>query len=386
MYIHNFYVDLLKSVPYIFYSFLGKDYFKSVQYDLESRTETFEKNPINVEAPALYVRLESPNSVVPWSHHLFRSPTVLDRWVLYDVTKDITVYLQERFIHIPVTFSILLETATQAKELEFHILNNLPPNLYLRPYSFTAFLELPSELFCYGEQDDERRISYALGSVSQLRSDFSEGVISVPPGFEQPSLYNADEGVIHENLRAKPPVRIDLLNDDVQNLYIHPCDDKVVYKCAVYYEPLVQLTSVSATISKSVSQFFVNGSLYIGIPFPWQYFVEPMSYIENIVVDLFNVDSVIVPSVHMLGDDVIRTYMLTDYTDEYRINGREYWKWVLPNCPQFKCVELLVDEQVYKVNNELDDSYDIIVTQDGTLFVAKDLKLKLPYFVILKKD
>lgn len=155
MYIHNFYSDLLLSVKVLFdtYIFRKEDYVYRYEFNIGNRTFQMPSNyQTNFVFPTIIVTLndESPSyGQRPEVSQNIAGFNIDQTPVLYDITNENILYVQEEMVNIPITAVINCESQLQAKEVANVVKRWLPINKFLQTVEFTSFLEV-SEPFLNG--------------------------------------------------------------------------------------------------------------------------------------------------------------------------------------------------------------------------------------------
>jgi hypothetical protein len=148
MEIYNYYSDLLLSIKYLFSNLiLNPNTIKSFQTNLGNRTFQVDYKP-NFNLPSLIINLldSQPNFYRPlvFQRTTHRNESLIP--VLYNKTKQLTLYLQEE--HFIITLEAIINTESQAHALTIKdkIIDFLPPNKYFQLYKFITFLNVDNLL------------------------------------------------------------------------------------------------------------------------------------------------------------------------------------------------------------------------------------------------
>ena len=148
MYIHNFYSDLLLSIRVLFdtHIFENDKYIKRYEFNIGNRTFQLPKDykpnfdfpniivSLNDETPTFGQRPEISQHIAGFN--IDQTP------VLYDLTNENILYVQEEMVNIPISATINCESQLQAKEVANVIKRWLPVNKFIQFLEFTSFLEV----------------------------------------------------------------------------------------------------------------------------------------------------------------------------------------------------------------------------------------------------
>ena len=236
MLIHNFYADLLLSTRVLFDNFIFQNerYIRRYEFNIGNRSFQMPKDfttqcefpniiaVINDETPAWGQRPDVSQSIS--GYNVDQVP------VLYDLTNENVLYLQEEMVTVPISIIINCESPLQAKEIANVIRRWLPYNKYIQFLEYTSFLEM-----------------------------------------SKPFLSNSG---------------FDINNDNIVNLYTKLNHrDGQIYNCfAVQYKPFIRLDGIGTTIPDSTQRSFqVSVDLTYMVQFPLHLFSSLVSgYIERI--------------------------------------------------------------------------------------------------------
>ena len=151
MYIHNFFADLLLSTRVMLdtYIFQNSNYMQRYEFNMGNRTfqlpAEFKSNfafpnvmvMLNDDAPAWGQRPEVTQGLNNWS--IDQIP------VLYNLTTQNTLCVQEEMRTVPITLTINCESQFQTKEIKNVIERWLPINKYIQFMQYTSFLEVTQQ-------------------------------------------------------------------------------------------------------------------------------------------------------------------------------------------------------------------------------------------------
>ncbi len=148
MFIHNFYSDLLISTRVLFdnYIFQYPNYIKKYEFNYGNRV--FQLDPeykTNYEFPVILVNLNNPTPTFGQRYETLKPiqlPNVNHTPVLYNLTNNKILYVQEEQTNVSLSVTINCESQFQAREIEHVLLRYLPLNKFINLYSFTSFLEI----------------------------------------------------------------------------------------------------------------------------------------------------------------------------------------------------------------------------------------------------
>jgi len=242
VYIHNFFLDISYSVSKLFddYIFQSSDYIKHYEYNLGYAPLQFNRDlKPNFKLPAAIININNnPETIfsdrTESIQKLVRN-TINDILVLYDKTKDLSLYLHEEYAEIPINVIINCESHLQCQEVAYQIRNFLPLNKYVMPVRFKSLLEIPEKYL------------------------------------------NANN--------------FDVINDEILNLYQNinytsEYPETLTLYFAVSYQPAIKLNSVSIDISDSMQRTFqVNCDLSYSIQIPSFLYTD-----KNVTVERININ------------------------------------------------------------------------------------------------
>ncbi|MEM4385354.1 MAG: hypothetical protein QXD03_02265 [Candidatus Anstonellales archaeon] len=245
MKIHNFYVDILRSITYLLDKYVFEDDIIS-RYVFNISNYSFQINyNTQYEYPIAIVSLISstPINLHPTNIQRLGLSNINRIPVIYNRTKDFYIELQEEHFLIDFNININCETPLQAKDIEFRVITKLPLNKWCLCYSFMSFISLDDEFL-----------------NSSILDPFNHSIVN---------LYNIFD------------------NDTGRSSYAF----------SVYYTPYVRLNTIDTNISSTSQGFFqVTMSLSYMIPFPQYLFIpvedRPVPGFErsfsfrNIVMDI----------------------------------------------------------------------------------------------------
>ncbi|MEM4385850.1 MAG: hypothetical protein QXD03_04820 [Candidatus Anstonellales archaeon] len=245
MKIHNFYVDVLRSITFLLDRYVFEDdiitryVFNISNYSFQINYDTQYEYPIAIVSliSSTPINLHPTNIQRLGISNINRIP------VIYNRTKDFYIELQEEHFLMDFNININCETPLQAKDIEFRILTKLPLNKWCLCYSFMSFISLNKEFL-----------------NDSILNPFEHSIVNLYNIFD----YNTGESS---------------------------------YAFSVYYTPYVRLNTIDTNISSTTQGFFqVNLALSYMIPFPQYLFIpvedRPRSGFErsfsfnNIVMDI----------------------------------------------------------------------------------------------------
>lgn len=144
MKVHNFFSDVLLSLSYFLNNVLNNE-IKYFEYNIGNISFDLKFNP-NYVLPSSYITYNNsdyfnirPNSFHRVTNNINQIP------VLHNLTKDLTLFLQEDFIKLQISVSINSDSQLQIINFKYILESIVPINKYLNFYNFTTFYELSEE-------------------------------------------------------------------------------------------------------------------------------------------------------------------------------------------------------------------------------------------------
>lgn len=283
MYIHNLYNDLMLSISMLFDHVIFEDnqIIKKYEFNLGNRTFQLGRDPkVNVNLPAAIISINDENSYFGQRTESLKkliTPNINNIPVLYNKSNNYVLYLNEEYMHIPISIIINTESQLQAKEISHIIRRFLPLNKFICQLEFRSFLEI--------------------------------------------------------TLNFLKQVYFDPYNHDIMNLFTKY--DNLIgdtnFCFSVKYEPHIRLDSISAAAPDSTQRTFqVNVDLTYGMQWPIFLYCGEYNLIENINIqfmtsEMHPISSVSSPKVFTYDKNkIIRNHIIYETSNQLNLTHHQY--------------------------------------------------------------
>jgi hypothetical protein len=148
MRIHNLYSDMLRSLIYLFDNFIYEpNTIKRYSFNLGNRSFQLDYET-QYEFPAAIVSLSDsrPINLHPTNIQRINLNNINRTPIIYNRTKELTIYCQEEHFLLTFDVSINCESQFQCKDLEFQLLSKLPFEKWIYLPEFVSFIDIDESL------------------------------------------------------------------------------------------------------------------------------------------------------------------------------------------------------------------------------------------------